>query len=71
MLLASMLEAGYAIFVTVDRNLAFQQNIPAAGVSVIVLHAAKNRVQDLLPLVAEVRTLIATAAPGQVYRVGV
>jgi hypothetical protein len=70
-LLASMLEAGFAVFITVDRNLAFQQNIPAAGVSVIVLHAAKNRVQDLLPLVPDVRTILATAEPGQVYRTGV
>ena len=70
-LLASMLTAGYTVFITVDRNLAFQQNIPAADVCVIVLHAAKDRVQDPVPLLPEVRAILATAALGKVYRAGV
>jgi hypothetical protein len=70
-LLASMLEAGFAVFLTVDRNLAFQQNIPAAGVSIIVLHATKNRVQDLVPLMPEVRAILTSAEPGKVYHAGV
>lgn len=70
-LLATMLAEGFAAFVTVDRNLAFQQNIPASGVIVVVLHAMRNRVADLLPLLPAVREILVTAQPGQVYRAGV
>ncbi|MBI3761533.1 MAG: hypothetical protein HY260_06680 [Chloroflexi bacterium] len=38
-LLRLMRGAGFAVLVTVDRNLAYQQNVAAAGITVIVLHA--------------------------------
>ncbi len=40
-------------FVTVDRNLAFQQHLPQFPVAVIVLRAFTNRLVDLRPLVPE------------------
>jgi hypothetical protein len=54
-LLRSMAGAGFSHLVTVDRNLMFQQNVGAAGVAIVVVHARTNRI---------------TAAPGQVARVG-
>ena len=59
-LLKAMGEAGFAILVTVDRNLAYQQNVATAGVGVIVLHARGNRTEDLVPLIPLLR-----AAPGR------
>jgi hypothetical protein len=41
----------FDVFVTVDRNLSFQQNLPAFEIAVIVLRAASNRLADLRPLV--------------------
>jgi hypothetical protein len=38
-----MLAAGYAGLVTVDRNLADQQDIPKSGVFVILLISRSNR----------------------------
>ena len=70
-LLRLMREAGFAILITVDRNLAYQQNVAAAGIAVIVLHARGNRTADLIPLVPALRDVVATAMPGQVIRVGV
>ena len=70
-LLRVMREAGFTALITVDRNLAFQQNVAASGLSVIVLHARSNRVQDLRPLVPAVCDALAQAIPGQVTRVGV
>jgi hypothetical protein len=70
-LLASMLDAGFTVFVTVDRNVPYQQNIPASGLIVIVLQAAKNRLVDLRPLMPAVREILQTSEPGQVYRTGV
>ena len=70
-LLGLMRDAGFAILITVDRNLAYQQNVAAAGIAVIVLHARGNRTVDLVPLVPALRVALAAAAPGQVLRVGV
>ncbi len=69
-LLESLIAAGFTVFITVDRNLVFQQNIPASGIIVVVLHAMKNRVADLVPLLPEVREILAVAERGQVYRAG-
>jgi len=69
-LLAAMLAEGFAALVTVDRNLAYKQNIPASGLVIIVLRAARNRLSDLRPLLAEVRRILASAVPGEVYLVG-
>lgn len=70
-LLASMLADGFTVFVTVDRNVPYQQNIPTSGIVVIVLEAAKNRLADLRPLMFDVRVILKTAQPGRVYRTGV
>jgi hypothetical protein len=39
----------FHVFVTVDRNLAFQQNLCALSIAVIVLRARTNRLADLRP----------------------
>ncbi len=41
----------FDVFVTVDSNLTFQQNIPDLDISIIVLSAKTNRLQDLVSLV--------------------
>jgi hypothetical protein len=56
-------------FVTVDRNLSFQQNVQALPIAVIVLHAKTNRLVDLLPLVPSLLTAIGSAKPGVVTTV--
>ena len=43
----------FDIFVTVDRNLAFQQNTADLPVAVVILRARTNRLVDLKPLVAD------------------
>jgi hypothetical protein len=70
-LLRLMLAAEFRVFVTVDRNLAYQQNVAAAGVAVIVLHARTNRERDLLPLAPALLAAIETAPVGQVTHVAV
>ena len=68
-LLGLMLGTGYAVFVTVDRNLEYQQNFAAAGVAVLVLLARTNRLADLLPLAPRAAEAIAAAAAGTVTRI--
>ena len=56
----------FDIFLTVDRNLSFQQNVPAFAIAVIVICAKSNRLSDLRPLVPELLASIPRAQPGKV-----
>jgi hypothetical protein len=60
----------FDVFVTVDRNLSFQQNLPAFAIAVVVLRATSNRLADLKPLVPELLKRIPAARKGAVEYVG-
>lgn len=64
--LLRLAQAQFDVFVTVDRNLSFQQHLPQFNVAVIVLQARTNRLEDLRPLVPRLRRIPATAPKGQV-----
>lgn len=49
--LLALAEREFDVFVTVDRNLSFQQNLPAFQIAVVVRRAKTNRLADLKPLV--------------------
>jgi hypothetical protein len=60
----------FDVFVTVDRNLSFQQNLDSFSIAVIVLRAKTNRLADLRLLVPGLLAAIASARPGAVRFVG-
>lgn len=51
----------FDVFVTVDRNLSFQQNIPSYNIAVIVLRCRSNRLGDLRALVPQLLTSLPLA----------
>jgi predicted nuclease of predicted toxin-antitoxin system len=63
--LLALAEAEFDVFITVDRNLSFQQNLLQFNIAVIVLQAPSNRLADLKPLAAQVLAILATAAKRQ------
>jgi hypothetical protein len=60
----------FDVFITVDRNLSFQQNVGALKNAVIVLGAKSNRLADLRVLIPLLMVAIDTAKPGGVDLVG-
>ncbi len=68
-LLSLMAGAGFTVLLTADRNVRFQQNLTAAGVAIVVLAGASNRLADLVPLVPKVEALLGTIRPGQAIEV--
>jgi uncharacterized protein DUF5615 len=60
----------FDVFVTVDRNLSFQQNLVSFSLAVIILRARTNRLADLSVLVPELLTAIAAAQPGVAKVIG-
>lgn len=58
-------EAEFDVFITVDRNLSFQQNLSQFDIVVIILQAPSNRLADLQPLAPKVLAILATVAKGE------
>ena len=57
-------QIAFDVFVTTDRNLQHQQNLPRFDIAVIVLSAPTNRLRDLLPLVPRLLEAIKDAQAG-------
>jgi hypothetical protein len=68
--LLTLAEADFDVFLTVDRNLSFQQDIGGFDVAVVVLVAKGNRHSDLQPLIPDLLSVLVGVAPGQLVRVG-
>jgi predicted nuclease of predicted toxin-antitoxin system len=68
--LLALAETEFDIFITVDRNLSFQQNLPQFDIAVIVLQSISNRLVDLKPLAPKVLAVLDIAAKGEVTMVG-
>ena len=60
----------FDVFVTVDRNLSFQQDLNSLSVAIIILQARTNRLADLKPLVPSLLAAIEFARPGTIKLIG-
>ena len=68
--LLALASEAFDVFVTVDRNLSFQQNLASFSIAVVVLHAKTNRLADLTPLAPSLLRGIESARRGAVTVVG-
>ena len=58
------------VFITLDRNLEFQQNIKALPFGVVVVRAVSNRMAHLTPHISSILEAAGRVVPGAVERVG-
>jgi len=68
--LLALAEAEFDVFLTVDQNLKYQQNLKAFNLGIILLVARNNRLKTLLPLMYETRRAIENIKTGDLIRVG-
>lgn len=57
-------------FITMDRRIAFQQNVAVLPFGVLVLRAPANRLKHLRPLVPAILDALRTLRPGDLRHVG-
>jgi hypothetical protein len=69
-LLTLVLSQSFEVFLTVDQNLEFQQNVAASGIAVIVLVARTNRLKELRPRAPAAPDALTRIKPGELLRVG-
>lgn len=58
-------------FITVDKNLPYQQNLTTLPVAVVVLHAVSNELTNLVSLIPLLEVTLAQLKRGSCVRVGV
>ena len=69
--LLSLAEAlGFDLFFTIDRGIQYQQNLSGRIISILVVRANSNRLNDLLPHVEACRLIMSFIQPGEVIQVG-
>ena len=64
-LLRRAAEAGFEVFVTMDRGRRFQQNLGRLPLAVVRLAARSNRLADTRPLMPSLLAVLPGLAPGQ------
>jgi hypothetical protein len=69
--LLTLASGQFDVFVTVDRNLSFQQDLVSFSIAVVVLQAKTNRLADLRPLVPSLLATLESALPGAAKFIGV
>ena len=60
----------FDIFLTMDQNLEFQQNLKTLPITVLVIEAVSNRMEHLTPLVPNILREINHIPPKSMRRVG-
>ena len=61
--------AEFDALITTDRGIPHQQNLSRFDIGIVLMEATSNRIEDLSPLVLEVKSRIGSVAPGVVLRV--
>src|ERR1700731_5359916 len=63
--------SAFDCFLTVDRNLQFQQPIDSLPLAVLVIRAVDNRIETLRPLMVRVREALASIGVNELKVIGV
>ena len=62
--------AAFDVFMTIDSNIESQQNLSGVRISIMLLEARSNKLEDLAPLVPEVLSALNQIIPGKILRIG-
>lgn len=68
--LLALAASDFDAFVTVDKNLPYQQDISSLPIAIVVLDAYSNELPALLPLVPRLEQTLAKFAPRTYVKVG-
>lgn len=60
----------FDVFVTMDTNLVYQQNLRGTSLCIIVLHARSNRYEDLAPLISDLRSALRSTLHSSIVHLG-
>ena len=59
----------FDVFVTIDANLEYQQNLSGLSFGIVVIHAMSNRLEDIEPMRLELVEAVELVTAGEVRHV--
>lgn len=68
--LLGLAESEFDVFLTLDKNLQYQQNLTNRKIAILLVGAKSNDIDDILPHLPACLSALATIRAGQVVRVG-
>lgn len=68
-LMRTAIDDGFDILLTIDKNLAYQQNLNQYLISVVVLDVKRSKIEYLKELVPEFKARIGSFEKGKAYRI--
>ncbi len=60
----------FDVLITVDQNIAHQQNIPSFDIAILIMIAKSNAYHSLKPLIPRALEKLKQIKPGEVVRIG-
>lgn len=70
LLLSKAAASGFAVMITMDNGVAYQQNISTLPVTVVILSAHSNDIDDLRPLIPQLLQALNAPIPSTIVRIG-
>ncbi len=67
--LLRLAEKEFDVFITLDQNLQYQQNLSKSSMAVVSLSVKNNRYESIEPLVSKALTALNYIQPGQIIRI--
>ena len=68
--LLKLADGQFDALLTVDHGIEYQQNVSGLRISVVIMLAPSNDVDDLQPLLPAVEQVLTSLRPGEIMRVG-
>jgi predicted nuclease of predicted toxin-antitoxin system len=63
-------QAGFEVFLTLDRGLEYEQNLQGRIIAIILIRAKSSRLVDLLPHSPEILRVLRSIKPGELVNAG-
>lgn len=67
--LLALAQGSFQVFITGDRNLSFQQNLPRFSLAVVILRAESIRLAHTRPLMPKLLAMLPSLKPGQIVSI--
>ena len=68
-MLLSKAQHQFDVFITIDKNLSYQQNISSFAITIILLEAKSNRYKDLMEFVESASKVIKSAKTCNLHKI--
>jgi predicted nuclease of predicted toxin-antitoxin system len=69
--LLTLAEKNFNVFVTIDKNIRYQQNLTGRNIAIVIIRATSNDLDDIKPQMPQALAALKTIRPGQVVEVGI